>query len=398
MVRTQGPQHHQPRPGDAECPRCGAAGRVVRDETISAILQDAAAAQLLPVERRFCATPNCSVLYYGVDGTVIEKGEANVRVGVKETEDPLPLCYCFGFTRADVLRELAETGSCGIPGRIEASIRASGCECVRRNPSGACCLGEVRKVVEEATGARDLEHPATDRKPDQDLQAAEVAASNSDSCSGSHYRSCVSIDRTRSSSSQVVVRPRLKRTAPIPSRGGVPMAARTGESSTEPAWQAEPVDAATPVRAASTSAPTRPTKLTLEVFGPLGCDSVDGYPIPELLKELPLEAVLQFANGAHADPLSGELTRSAQRDIEEDILGSPAATLLVACAVDERLDGCPTPDVQSPNAPRRVTLVARDRKQIDAEVVHARIVVAGGFVIASSARVRFRPSLKRYEA
>ncbi len=151
MGRTQGPQHHQPGPAGAQCPRCGAAGRVVRDETISAILRPAAAARLLPVERRFCATPTCAVLYYGVDGTVIEKGEANVRVGVKEAEDPLPLCYCFGFTRADVRRELAASGSCGIPGRIEASIRASGCECVRRNPSGACCLGEVRKAVEEAT-------------------------------------------------------------------------------------------------------------------------------------------------------------------------------------------------------------------------------------------------------
>ena len=66
----------------------------------------------------------------------------------------------------------------------------------------------------------------------------------------------VSIASTCSSSSEVVVLPRLNRTVPIPSRWGTPMAARTGESSTEPAWHADPVVAATPASRARTSAPT----------------------------------------------------------------------------------------------------------------------------------------------
>lgn len=146
-----------PRAAAAEetaCPRCGAVGRVVEDETIRSILKPGHAERLLSVERRFCRTPSCAVLYYGSDGRVAEKGAASVRVGLKETEDPIPLCYCFGFTRAHVRREVAETGDSAIPDRIDAEIRAGRCACERKNPSGACCLGEVRKAVQEAKAAR----------------------------------------------------------------------------------------------------------------------------------------------------------------------------------------------------------------------------------------------------
>ncbi len=138
---------------EAACPRCGAVGKVVGDETIRAILKPGHTERLLAVERRFCKTPHCAVLYYGADGRLVEKDAASVRVGVKETEDPVPLCYCFEFTRAQVRREVAETGDSTIPDRIDAEIRAGRCSCERKNPSGTCCLGEVRKAVKAARGA-----------------------------------------------------------------------------------------------------------------------------------------------------------------------------------------------------------------------------------------------------
>jgi hypothetical protein len=135
------------------CPHCGAVGKVVGDETIRTILRPGHADTLLGVERRFCRTPSCAVLYYGADGRVVEKSAASVRIGVKETEDPIPLCYCFEFTRAHVRGEVAETGDSTIPDRIDAEIRAGRCACERKNPSGACCLGDVRKAVKEAKAA-----------------------------------------------------------------------------------------------------------------------------------------------------------------------------------------------------------------------------------------------------
>lgn len=139
--------------GRTPCPRCGAVGRVVGDETIEAILEPGLAASLLAVECRFCGTPSCGVLYYGADGRLVEKGAATVRVGIKESEDPVPLCYCFGFSRADVRREVAEAGGSTIPARIAAEVRAGRCACEVKNPSGACCLGEVNEAVKEARKA-----------------------------------------------------------------------------------------------------------------------------------------------------------------------------------------------------------------------------------------------------
>ncbi len=142
-----------PTTGDIACPRCGAVGRPVADETILAILKPGHADNLLSVERRFCKTASCAVLYYGADGHLTEKEAAKVRVGIKETDDPVPLCYCFGFDRADVRRQVAELGGSDIPGRIAAEVKAGRCSCEAKNPSGQCCLGEVNKAVKEAMEA-----------------------------------------------------------------------------------------------------------------------------------------------------------------------------------------------------------------------------------------------------
>lgn len=134
----------------ATCPACKQVGRPVGDATVRAMLDPEKARSLLSVPLRFCRTSSCDVLYYGTDGRNARKQDARVRVGLKETEDPIPLCYCFGFGRADVEREIARTGYCTIPERINAEIRAGRCECEIKNPSGGCCLGEVGAAVTAA--------------------------------------------------------------------------------------------------------------------------------------------------------------------------------------------------------------------------------------------------------
>lgn len=136
-------------PVRARCPACGAPGRPVGAPTLRAILGPARAGQLQAVEQRFCRTPSCAIVYYGADGRAVSKGEVPVRVGLKEPHDPIPLCYCFGFSRADVRAELASGGPCTIPDRIAALIQAGRCACEIKNPSGACCLGEVNRAVQE---------------------------------------------------------------------------------------------------------------------------------------------------------------------------------------------------------------------------------------------------------
>lgn len=70
------------------------------------------------------------------------------------TADPTtPLCYCFGFTLADINSEVVQKGDSDIPARITAEVQAGRCRCETANPSGRCCLGAVRKAVKAAQDA-----------------------------------------------------------------------------------------------------------------------------------------------------------------------------------------------------------------------------------------------------
>ncbi|NOJ83438.1 putative iron-sulfur cluster-binding metallochaperone [Myxococcus xanthus] len=138
------------------CPGCGANGKPVGEETVQGLLIPEALAALGVQGRSFCRTASCPVLYFAADGSVAHKAQARVRVGMKETEGPRPLCYCFGHTYEDVAAEVAGGGACSIPTLITAEVRAGRCACERMNPAGNCCLGEVNRAVKEARVAVGL--------------------------------------------------------------------------------------------------------------------------------------------------------------------------------------------------------------------------------------------------
>ncbi|MBI3449687.1 MAG: copper chaperone Copz family protein [Acidobacteria bacterium] len=146
------------------CPRCGAQGRLVSARTVSAHVRADVAARLLGVEQRFCGSRDCPVLYYGSDGRLVEKDASLTRIGAKESTDPIPLCYCFNVTAGDVREEIVRTGRSAIADWIAAEVRAGRCACEVKNPSGVCCLGDVRRCAQAsqrnpgpAARARDLD-------------------------------------------------------------------------------------------------------------------------------------------------------------------------------------------------------------------------------------------------
>src|SRR5207245_8088349 len=128
--------------------------------TVESILQPVALA-LLGAEPRFCRTRDCDVVYYGSDGSCARKEQSRVRVGIKEREHPVAVCYCFGFTKADIERELLQTGGCTIAARITAEVKAGNCACEIKNPSGACCLGDANREIKEAKLRRSAAEAGT---------------------------------------------------------------------------------------------------------------------------------------------------------------------------------------------------------------------------------------------
>jgi hypothetical protein len=135
--------------GDAtQCPESRSSGLKVGLVTVKALLTPAALRRLEGTAYRFCSDPDCDVVYFdSAAGSVFRKDDLRTRVGVKETQDPVPVCYCFDITVADLGRDIQTLGTTAVPAMIAAQVRAGHCACEVRNPQGTCCLGSVSKAV-----------------------------------------------------------------------------------------------------------------------------------------------------------------------------------------------------------------------------------------------------------
>ncbi len=134
------------------CPSCGVPGRLIHPATLRGVLTDRAwSCSDASQSFRFCATADCSVVYYGRG---IRLGSEDVRVAVfQKSSDPARLvCYCFGHTVGDVEADARRHGKSTIADDITAKCRAALGRCEQANPQGTCCLGNVRGVADAALG------------------------------------------------------------------------------------------------------------------------------------------------------------------------------------------------------------------------------------------------------
>jgi hypothetical protein len=97
------------------CTVTGASGRRVSETTLTHLLREEVLPRVAGREWFFCPDPDCNVVYFTADGETLSKDALTVRVGLKESGSPRPLCYCFGYDceRASfgALRA-SRTGSC----------------------------------------------------------------------------------------------------------------------------------------------------------------------------------------------------------------------------------------------------------------------------------------------
>ena len=142
-----------PKPSQVEraslCDECGAKGRSVERRTVLHHVKSERLAQVSDEDYRFCAAPACAVVYYGTRGAVFTVNDVRELVTAKASGDTRPLCYCFGFTEGDIRSKIMQTKETSIPAQIGQLIKEKMCACEIRNPSGACCLGEVNKTAQQ---------------------------------------------------------------------------------------------------------------------------------------------------------------------------------------------------------------------------------------------------------
>lgn len=142
--------------GTNHCPECGQLGKPVETKTLKQMVQPWHLELVNKPGFLFCRSADCDVVYFHPDGDCLRKPDVRVRVGLKETEDPVSICYCFGFTEAMAVAEIRDTGKCTIPQRITAEVKAGNCACEIRNPQGSCCLGNVNASVKKAMKAASV--------------------------------------------------------------------------------------------------------------------------------------------------------------------------------------------------------------------------------------------------
>ncbi len=129
-------------------------GKPVERITLGALLKPEARPRIPSGERFwFCLSPACEAVYYNSEA-VFSKADLSIRVGIKESDEPKPLCYCFGFTEAAVVEDAKRHNPPAIPDFIKKQVKAGNCYCEVTNPQGSCCLGNVAAAVKKG-GAID---------------------------------------------------------------------------------------------------------------------------------------------------------------------------------------------------------------------------------------------------
>lgn len=105
----------------------------------------------------FCEAPGCDAVYFPLDtqAPTFRRSDLSVRVGSKETADPIPVCYCFGFTRQDIWDEIRSTGKSTLAERIAAEVEAGRCACEVKSPYGKCCLGDVTRTARDGVNRKE---------------------------------------------------------------------------------------------------------------------------------------------------------------------------------------------------------------------------------------------------
>lgn len=117
-----------------KCPVNGHTYTEVPYATLLHHVKNAWQANLKQQKYFFCDDPECDVVYFGEDASLIYKNELRTQVGIKSQATDAIVCYCFGIDRVTALKHPSTRDF------IIHQTRLKNCSCTTCNPSGRCCL------------------------------------------------------------------------------------------------------------------------------------------------------------------------------------------------------------------------------------------------------------------
>ncbi|MET1123745.1 MAG: hypothetical protein ABWW66_00585 [Archaeoglobaceae archaeon] len=133
------------------CKFCGSRGLKVLPLTLGAHLKEEHWDEI-DENFYFCPSPDCEIVYFNnLRDVYFTKSDVRTRVGIKEKEEPKPLCYCNRVTERKLLEAVEKFG---LEKAIEITRVGKGRWCVVTNPSGRCCEWYLRDYIRQTTESK----------------------------------------------------------------------------------------------------------------------------------------------------------------------------------------------------------------------------------------------------
>ena len=131
------------------CPVCKNKAKEVSAITVKSLVKSEYLKELSSVKDFFyCQTSDCEVIYFKLN-EIIKQEHLIKEVGLKEWANPKTVCYCFNWTKEKISDEVNKLGKTNAIGDISEKMNSIGCDCEHKNPSGKCCLKDVKKIIKE---------------------------------------------------------------------------------------------------------------------------------------------------------------------------------------------------------------------------------------------------------
>lgn len=129
------------------CLFCEKEVKKVKTRTLESLLIDLS--QIEEVSYFVCINPDCEIVYFSnTSDRTFKKRDLKLSFGLKEQKSPRQLCYCFDHFYEEIEEEITKTGNSLVIPQIKDAMKSQGCSCESTNPMGACCMGEISKIVQ----------------------------------------------------------------------------------------------------------------------------------------------------------------------------------------------------------------------------------------------------------
>lgn len=131
------------------CPICGYEGQPVSPHTLRNLLKTGLVEQIVEEDYQLCQNSECQVVYFHRElGQIFGRDALTVKVWWKDPGLDVPLCYCKGVTRGQIL-EAWEKGVRTFAEIVKATGAMGGRRCEYENPAGRCCSLAIQVYLQE---------------------------------------------------------------------------------------------------------------------------------------------------------------------------------------------------------------------------------------------------------